>query len=122
MVSLADVNPHEEDRRELWQQMKETPPVFAANTLFVSVLAAPKLVLALACFVRAAHLCWVIDDTGETLVSASLKALDREELGGKGKTERASLVGQLIAKGVVEITSVVLIVTASLPWSCESSR
>ena len=53
----------------------------------------------------------VIDDTtGETLVSASTQSPEiREELSGKGKTERASLVGQLIAKKSVakEITSVV---------------
>ena len=53
----------------------------------------------------------VIDDTtGETLVSASTQSPEiREDLSGKGKTERASLVGQLIAKKSVakEITSVV---------------
>lgn len=53
----------------------------------------------------------VIDDTtGETLVSASTQSPEiREDLNGKGKTERASLVGQLIAKKSVakEITSVV---------------
>ena len=53
----------------------------------------------------------VIDDTtGETLVAASTQSPEiREELGGKGKTERATLVGQLIAKKSVakEITSVV---------------
>lgn len=53
----------------------------------------------------------VIDDTtGETLVSASTQSPEiREELSGKGKTERASLVGHLIAKKSVakEITSVV---------------
>jgi large subunit ribosomal protein L18 len=53
----------------------------------------------------------VIDDTtGETLVSASTQSPEiREDLGGKGKTERASLVGKLIAQKSVakEITSVV---------------
>ena len=53
----------------------------------------------------------IIDDTtGETLASASTQSPEiREELSGKGKTERASLVGQLIAKKSVakEITSVV---------------
>jgi large subunit ribosomal protein L18 len=53
----------------------------------------------------------VIDDTtGETLVSASTQSPEiRENLGGKGKTERASLVGKLIAQKSVakEITSVV---------------
>ncbi|MAD60195.1 MAG: 50S ribosomal protein L18 [Myxococcales bacterium] len=53
----------------------------------------------------------LIDDTtGETLVSASTQSPEiREELNGKGKTERASLVGQLIAKKSVakEITSVI---------------
>ena len=53
----------------------------------------------------------VIDDTtGETLVSASTQSPEiRQDLNGKGKTERASLVGQLIAKKSVakEITSVV---------------
>ena len=50
------------------------------------------------------------DTTGETLVSASTQSPEiREDLGGKGKTERASLVGKLIAQKSVakEITSVV---------------
>jgi large subunit ribosomal protein L18 len=53
----------------------------------------------------------VIDDTtGEILVSALTQSPEiRENLGGKGKTERASLVGKLIAQKSVakEITSVV---------------
>ena len=53
----------------------------------------------------------VIDDTtGETLAAASTQSPEiREELSGKGKTERATMVGQLIAKKTIakEITSVV---------------
>lgn len=53
----------------------------------------------------------VIDDTtGETLAAASTQSPEiREELNGKGKTERATMVGQLIAKKTIakEITSVV---------------
>ena len=53
----------------------------------------------------------VIDDTtGETLAAASTQSPEiREELNGKGKTERATMVGELIAKKTIakEITSVV---------------
>lgn len=53
----------------------------------------------------------VIDDTtGETLVSASTQSPEiREDLSGKDKTERASMVGKLIAQksNAKEITSVV---------------